>query len=208
MPGQKQVTRCRVPNDIDDGDGTDMLSDVVFGVGVSACLVVAGLSIATSLKENFQFWPPPTPHSWQHRIFRALFRVFFFAVVILSFIDFDSGRDRWHIAVGIVLFVAGFGLTLRWTGYLGWRDAFGEAKALKTEGPFAWSRNPIYVVSIVGMLGWGIIVCSTYVTILLCLWALAYLGAPFLEEPWLEQQYGEEYRTYKKRVPRFFRFFG
>ena len=42
---------------------------------------------------------------------------------------------------------------------------------------------------------------------LLLMWALFYLLAPFLEEPWLEQEYGSEYLAYKKRVPRFLGFF-
>lgn len=180
-----------------------MLSDVVFGIGFIAAMIVAGLSIATTLAKGFQFWPPPSPRSWQHGTFRTLFRVFFLALVVLSFTDFDLGKNRWHYPVGGVLFVVGFGLALRWTVLLGWRNAFGEARGLKTEGPFAWSRNPIYVVSIVGMLGWGVIVGSAYLTILLCLWALFYIGAPFLEEPWLEKEYGDDFNKYKERVPRF-----
>jgi len=180
-----------------------MLSNVVFGIGISAALIVAGLSIATTMTEGFQFWPPPSPHSWQHRLFRVLFRVFFVALAILSVTNFDPNRNRWGYIIGGALFVVGFGFAIRWTGFLGWRNAFGEAKGLKTEGPFAWSRNPIYVVSIIGMVGWGAIVGSAYVTILLILWALLYVGAPFLEEPWLDKEYGNEFRRYRERVPRF-----
>ena len=68
---------------------------------------------------------------------------------------------------------------------------------------FSWSRNPIYVVSIIGMAGWILIVGSTFLTILIVLWGALYIGAPFIEEPWLEQQYGDEYVRYKRRVPRF-----
>ena len=182
-----------------------MLSQVAFWMGLSAAMAVAGLSVLTFVKKDFEFWPPPNLASWQHRTFRGLFRVFFAALVVLSIADFDGASGSpWRYGVGGALFVVGFGLALRWTGRLGWRNAFGEAKGLKTEGPFAWSRNPIYVVSIVGMIGWGLIVDSSYLTILLFLWAALYVGAPFLEEPWLEKKYGDDFRQYKGRVPRFF----
>lgn len=41
-------------------------------------------------------------------------------------------------------------------------------------------------------------VCATH--LLLSLW---FVVAPLAEEPWLEEQYGGEYREYRGRVPRF-----
>ena len=93
------------------------------------------------------------------------------------------------------------------TNFLGWRNAYGEAKVLETAGMYRWSRNPIYVVTIVGMVGIGTVVASWIVTSMLIMWTLFYLLAPFLEEPWLEREYGAEYLAYKKRVPRFLGFF-
>jgi protein-S-isoprenylcysteine O-methyltransferase Ste14 len=43
-------------------------------------------------------------------------------------------------------------------------------------------------------------------------WVIGTLGvilnilAPLTEEPWLEERFGDEYREYKARVPRFIRF--
>ena len=36
--------------------------------------------------------------------------------------------------------------------------------------------------------------------LLLCLW---FVIEPLAEEPWLEEQYGDAYREYRRRVPRF-----
>ena len=82
----------------------------------------------------------------------------------------------------------------------------GQVKAnqLKTDGWYGWSRHPIYVFSIVGFVGVGLAVHSLFVYVLLTLWAALYIVAPFLEEPWLEERYGQAYRDYMSRVSRFF----
>jgi len=74
---------------------------------------------------------------------------------------------------------------------------------LITDGIYKWSRNPIYVVSIVGIFGFALIVGSLAVGTLLLLWMIIYVVAPFLEEPWLEYQFGNVYQRYKEKVPRF-----
>ena len=118
--------------------------------------------------------------------------------------DFNSAIDAsWRFIVGIPLIVIGFGLAILWSSQLGWRNAYGAAKGLKTDGIFRWSRNPIYVVSIVAIFGWALTVSAWSVSTLLAVWTLGYIGAPFLEEPWLEKQYGETYVSYRNRVPRF-----
>ena len=86
---------------------------------------------------------------------------------------------------------------------MGWRNAFGEKLGLMTTGWFAWSRNPIYVFTWLGMLGWAMFANSILVTILLSAWVIMYLVAPVFEEPWLEKEYGKDYFEYKTRVRRF-----
>jgi protein-S-isoprenylcysteine O-methyltransferase Ste14 len=105
--------------------------------------------------------------------------------------------------VGTLFVLIGFGLATTITLQMGWRNAFGEKKGLRTSGAFAISRNPVYVVTWLGLLGWGLIVADLLVTILLTAWFLMYVLAPLLEEPWLEEQYGDEYVGYKSGVPRF-----
>lgn len=105
--------------------------------------------------------------------------------------------------IGLALLLVGFGMAFRVTAQLGWRDAHGEANHLNTTGWFAWSRNPIYVLSFVGMIGISLTINSAMVNWILVLWALMYVLAPFAEEPWLSKQFGEKYRQYKASVPRF-----
>ncbi len=178
------------------------MSEIVFGIALLAVIVIFALSLVQVIKDDFEFWPPPNATSWQHKAFRALFRVFFICLLVLSVTGFHPGSIGRYL-LGAVLLTIGFGFALNWTGFLGWKNAFGEAAGLKTMGPFAVSRNPIYVVSIVGMVGWAILVGSWFLSTLLSIWACLYIAAPFLEELWMKENYGEEFVNYAADVPRF-----
>ena len=74
---------------------------------------------------------------------------------------------------------------------------------LKNRRCVSMESEPYLCLSVVGMIGWGLVVGSWCGTSLLLLWAFFYVIAPFLEEPWLEQQYGDAFLMYKSSVPRF-----
>jgi len=120
-----------------------MLITLATTLGVAVLVVICLLSIGKFFVKGFEFWPPPSPDSWQHSVFRWLFRVFFVTLIVLSVLDFQSD-SVWRYLIGAVLFLVGFGLAVRWTGFLGWRDAFGDPNKLKSTGPFAWSRYSRY----------------------------------------------------------------
>lgn len=178
----------------------------VFGISLLAVLAIFALAAVSKLWGRFEFWPPPVAKSWQHRTFLALFRLFLYPLVVLSYLEFQIANEAIGLsrqAIGGLLFVVGFGLALRITLQMGWRNAFGEKKGLVTDGWFAISRNPVYVATWMGLLGWGLILAQWSVTVLLALWALLYVLAPFLEERWLEQEYGDDFRRYKSNISRF-----
>ncbi len=180
-----------------------MLINVVFTVALAAGVALVAMSLLTLAVPRFQFWPPPSAASWQHTTLRVVFRLFVIGLIVLSVLTYNSQASVWRHLIGVPLLATGFGFALHWTNFLGWRNAFGEARGLKTDGPYRWSRNPIYVVTFVGLIGWSIIVAAPEVTGLLLFWAGFYTLAPFVEEPWLERKYGDAFRTYKSRVPRF-----
>ena len=129
-----------------------------------------------------------------------------YPLIILSFLVFDMPKTNSGLAtlcLGVILVFAGFGAALLSTFSLGWKNAFGDNTGLKTTGWFKFSRNPIYVVTIIGLIGWTLIAQSALVNVVLLLWFIFYIVAPFLEEPWLEREYGEQYIAYKNKVRRF-----
>lgn len=178
------------------------MSELAFAVAVFAVSVIFTLIVVQIVMDNFEFWPPPSATSWQHKAFRVLFRVFFICLLVLSVTDFHPGSIG-RCLLGAALLMIGFGFALNWTGFLGWKNAFGEVNGLKTTGPFAVSRNPIYVVSIPGMMGWAILIGSWYLTVLLGIWACLYIAAPYLEEHWMKENYGQKFVDYAADVPRF-----
>ncbi|MCK0127522.1 isoprenylcysteine carboxylmethyltransferase family protein [Erythrobacter sp. F6033] len=180
---------------------------ILFGVSACAISAIVILAAFAALSGKFKFFPPPTKEGWQHRTFMTLFRLFLYPLAALSFLFFEPvppASSLPQYSIGTLLLVIGFSLAFWVTFQMGWRNAFGEKHGLKTQGWFSVSRNPVYVATWVGMIGWGLLANTPLVWILLVFWATLYLLAPIFEEPWLEQQYGEEYLDYKRGTRRFF----
>jgi len=114
----------------------------------------------------------------------------------------------WNL-LALALLAPGF-LCLAWCVYLHFSRTAGEVEVpetappyLLTEGPYRWSRNPMYVSGVVIWLGWATFYGSAAVLgVALVFWSgLAFLAIPF-EERQLEARWGESYRRYKRAVPR------
>ena len=105
---------------------------------------------------------------------------------------------------------AGMGAATAWTGYAqfsmgnSWRIGIpqGEAPPLRTRGPFAISRNPIFLgmlLFVFGMTLWS----PSAVTIALLVASYVALGVQIRgEEIYLARMHGEAYRNYCARVRR------
>ena len=182
------------------------MNAIIFIISLISATLLMLLSLVPLFKSSFVFFPPPSKDSWQYKVFWLLFRLMFIGLVILSFTSYNSApvfNQFVRFLVWLPVLLLGFGLATYLSSQLGWANAHGEAKGLMVSGCYKWSRNPIYVSSLFGMLGWGLFVNSVYVYLLLGLWAIMYLIAPFVEERWLEKTYGQDFLLYKSRVPRF-----
>jgi len=111
-------------------------------------------------------------------------------------------------AVGAGVSVAGFCLAL-W-GRLTFarvsaeiRPASPKNSTLVTNGPFRFTRNPMYLGILIFMTGLSLLIGTIAVFIadlVYLLWA-NFISIPY-EEDKMERQFGDEYRSYKKRVRR------
>jgi len=192
---------------ISESDGYLMIITLIFGFAFVCTVLILILAVSSLFSKSFQFWPPPEKSSWQYYTFWVLFRLLFISIIFLSIFDFNT-IDFWQhpsrFYIGFILSLVGFSLAFYITYYLGWKNAHGEEEGLITKGWYAWSRNPIYFVSFFGFIGWALVVNSLYVYMIFVILIGFYIFAPFLEEPWLEKLYGEDYLNYKESVPRFF----
>ncbi len=70
-------------------------------------------------------------------------------------------------------------------------------------GPFAWSRNPLYVGLLAASAGVAVLAGSLWALVALPLeWALLHWGAVLPEERYLTAKFGDAYADYRARVRR------
>ncbi|HKB85499.1 MAG TPA: methyltransferase [Ignavibacteriaceae bacterium] len=79
-----------------------------------------------------------------------------------------------------------------------------ERLTLRIEGPYRFSRHPLYLFTILFLL-FRPVMDIFYLTFFLCIVAYFYTGS-FFEEKKLIETFGEKYIIYKKSVPRIFPF--
>ena len=177
-----------------------------------ATMVVTGsldLSLlATLVVPSLQVWPPPGRDTWQYRLTWTLFGGACAGFLVVGGLDAGSlGLHRWlgkagTLIIGSTLFMGGTTIASYAMGYLGLRGALGLEAELVTSGPFAVSRNPGYVGDLILMGGYVILTDSRLAGLLAVGAAFWFFLAPFAEEPWLDDRYGEAYRRYKTARPR------
>ena len=94
---------------------------------------------------------------------------------------------------------------LLWNGRIGFKDRepMQRPSSLVLVGPYRFTRNPIYFGCLLIMLGL-VIVWSSIVTTLLLIVVYVIFRFVFIrrEEIILEEEFGEEYREFKKRIRR------
>jgi protein-S-isoprenylcysteine O-methyltransferase Ste14 len=131
------------------------------------------------------------------------------AAIVAGIVFLLFGASRWddrgwvHEAIewaGIALIaVCIVGRT--WCSlYIGGR----KNRTLVTDGPYSVSRNPLYFFSIVGAVGVGAQVGSIAIALVCGFIAwVVFLRTVLTEEDVLLAAFGDEYRRYASRVPRF-----
>lgn len=74
---------------------------------------------------------------------------------------------------------------------------------LLEDGPYRFTRNPMYLQLVLLCIGFGVLLANVWIIIFtpLVVWVLQRL-AIIPEEEYLERQFGEEYREYRRRVRR------
>jgi len=113
-----------------------------------------------------------------------------------------------RIVVGIIAFVVGLGMVMganRLFRRIGTNVRPSEpALVLATTGIYTLTRNPMYVGGSIVLLGIAIGCALDWVLLLLVVsLPLVHFGIILREERYLERKFGDPYRRYKSKVPRY-----
>ena len=154
---------------------------------------------------TIQIWPPPSSRSWQFWFTWISFTYFMLGIPVLGILDYGtlglSGLPRF-ISAGI-LFLIAFPIGMSAIYQLSFKQTLGLRGKFITTGAYRFTRNPQYVTHIFLI---AAIVLTTNSSLALMAgipYVFWFIIAPFSEEQWLKDQFGEEYETYCQRVPRF-----
>ncbi|ELY52595.1 methyltransferase family protein [Natronolimnohabitans innermongolicus] len=183
----------------------DLLSSPTAVFAASLALVIANLAgIVASALGVADYWPPGE-RTWQFYAHWTISHLLNVVLVGLAYLDWNSlGLSRVpSFAAGAVLFLGGFAVAFAAGHDLGVEETKGLSGELRTGGWYRYSRNPQYVGYIAATIGFALLANSALVAIVCAVFLCWWFALPFAEEPWLREQYGEEYERYADRVPRF-----
>jgi Putative protein-S-isoprenylcysteine methyltransferase len=113
-----------------------------------------------------------------------------------------------RVAIAVVLFAAGAALAI--PAMRGFRSAgthvepWKPALVLVTDGIFGRLRNPMYVGLTLLLTGLSILLASDWMLVMTIIFVpVIHFGVVKREERYLEAKFGDAYRAYKERVPRY-----
>jgi protein-S-isoprenylcysteine O-methyltransferase Ste14 len=182
------------------------LAEVLFIVGLIVATVLLALLVATMLSPGLRIWPTPGTRTWQSHVFWPLFRGLNVLCFLMALADREAflGLPVPLRALAGLLLGASLALFVNSFRLLGRDNSYGARDGLVTRGIYRWSRNPqnamlaiVYVcLAVAADSGPTYALCAAMVAV--------YIIMVLLEEPWLAAAYGDAYRRYCRRVPRFF----
>jgi protein-S-isoprenylcysteine O-methyltransferase Ste14 len=167
--------------------------------------ILNALLVFSIANPDRRIWPPPAQLTWQYYFVWIPTLLSFLLLIVFGIADWNSfnwpALIRWPIGVTLIV----DGNLLAWGGVwqFGLKKTSGAKGSLVTTGMYRYSRNPQYVGDICILVGWMILSASVWATPAILSGILAFVLAPFAEEPWLEEIHGDPYREYLKQTPRF-----
>ena len=178
---------------------------ILFGVAVAILIASLAGAVWSAAVPARRIWPPPGRRSWQYFLTWAGFCAVCGINLLLLLVHWNSWvfQSPLRFVVGIPLALLGGMLAVWGMVTVGWKNTSGLKGGFVSDGPYRFTRNPQYVGDIVFFIGVGVIANSVFLWIAHLLLALVFVVAPLTEEPWLEEQYGNAYREYRRQVPRF-----
>lgn len=122
-----------------------------------------------------------------------------FTLVLLFFAHPRHERDLYVLLIGTGVSMLGVAVRMAAAGCI------SKDQTLSRRGPYAFTRNPLYVGSFLLYLGFCIASANVWITIgFLPFFFIIYYATIFREEAFLTSKFGEDYAAFMREVPRFF----
>ena len=147
-------------------------------------------------------WPPKNKlHFWTFWTLAVIAVIGFFTT---GFLDWNTFLiTHWSRYLSIILILFGAFIAIWAVKTIGIKSTLGLKGKLTTHGPYAYTRNPQYISSILIIIGFIIFSNSTFTIVTGFIGSIWYLIAPFEEEVWCEKHFKKAYLNYHKKVKRF-----
>ncbi|MCK7542629.1 isoprenylcysteine carboxylmethyltransferase family protein [Marinobacter bryozoorum] len=148
---------------------------------------------------------------------RHLFNVFRAAILLVCLARMVWPIDPWLgvigwlyqppvLLTGVLVLLASFGVASYLQAYMlsDWRSGIDrdQKPVLITSGPYARTRNPLFLAVILGQLGFFLALPSLFSLVCLLVGAWVIRRQALAEEAALAELYGEPYTHYRQQVPR------
>lgn len=182
-----------------------MITFSIFIISIVVDIVLIFGLIFSIIKPKYRIWPPPERFSWQFWISWILTIISFIGVIILSVLDWNKFIfNNWlRLPIGVGIIALGLTLAIWGVRTLSIHSTLGLKGKLITKGPYKYTRNPQYVADILIFISL-IIISNSFLTLITGILGILWnLLTPYAEEPWLKEQFKEEYDVYRKKVRRF-----
>lgn len=182
-----------------------MIDWVLNTVGLSFAFLVLAVMLWSILRPNQRIWPPQRYGPLVKVCVWVPTLIIFGVIIGLGVLGWnDVNLSAWlRFGIGLPLIIVGHVSVWREVAAFGINQTGGATGTLRTTGLYQYSRNPQYVADIAMIVGWLLLSASFIALPLGIIGILILATAPFAEEPWLREQYGEEYDAYAAKVRRF-----
>lgn len=181
----------------------DVIKDAAFYATPLFAAALLWMLIYSIRHPDRRIWPPKDAP--RYRLYWWTSYAVYAGIAILYILELPkiAGYPWWQLIIGIAMIAGGGLFDWRARRALGVKQTSGlNDRFVKDAPPYDRTRNPQYVGLIVLFLGLSLLAPS-YVALLAVVMKIAWFWlAPAAEEPWLREQYGQEFDDYARNVPR------
>jgi len=180
------------------------MKHIIFFTCIALEFTIIVMLIISHFSLQHRIWPPKNQKSWQQYLMLFLFNSTALLIILIGLLDWGSaGFPRWLRIAGFIAWVIGVLLAIWAIMKLGVKSTMGNLGELIKLGPYQYSRNPQYIGFMLSLFGWILITNSSSTFVVSLLACIPLWIVPFIEEPWMLNNYGESYIEYLHSVPRF-----